>query len=139
MRMPLLSPSVPPTAPSLVGESPCSDGACSTGVATAAAAKGRGRRCHYGRTVITFLSFIGIPELKYMYVGAPMFVLYSCTENCSLNALSRPIAPSVVSGSPCSDDAGWMGAATAAITGRGQRCHYGLMDGHLLSFISMDS
>ena len=106
------------------------------GVATAAA--GRGRRCHYGRTVITFLSFIdlGIPDLKYMYVGVPMFVLYSCTENCSLNALLRSVAPSVVSGSPCSDDAGWMGAAAAtAITGRGRRCHYGLMDGHLLSFI----
>ena len=43
-----------------------------------------------------------------------MFVLYSCTENCSLNALLRPVAPSVVSGSPCSDDAGWMGAAAAA-------------------------
>ena len=65
-----------------------------------------------------------------------MFVLYSCTENCSLNALLIPVAPSVVRGSPCSDDAGWMGAAAAtAITGRGRRCHYGLMDGHLLSFI----
>ena len=35
-------------------------------------------------------------------------------------------------------DAGWMGAAAAAaITGRGRRYkhNYGLMDGHLLSFI----
>jgi|MEHZ01.5.fsa_nt_MEHZ011467145.1_1 hypothetical protein len=44
MRMTSLLPSAPPTAPSLVGGSSCSDGACSTGVATAAAGRGRHRQ-----------------------------------------------------------------------------------------------
>ena len=36
------------------------------------------------------------------------------------------------------NDAGWMGVATTtAVTGRVRRCHYGLMDGHLLSFIGI--
>ena len=68
-----LSPSTPPTAPSVIGEAPCSDGAC-TGFATATPR--RGWVCHYGRTVITFLSFIGILDLKYMYVRCPLFVFY---------------------------------------------------------------
>ena len=57
----------------MIGEAPCSDGA-STRFATTAPR--RGQVCHYGRTVITFLSFIGIPDLKYMYVRCPLFVFY---------------------------------------------------------------
>ena len=93
-----------------------------------------------GRTVINFLSSIGIPDFNYMYVDVPLFVFYDCTENCSCNTLSRdsrPVAPSVVGGMPCSDDAGWMGAAAAAVTGRGRCFHYGFMDDHLLSFIGI--
>jgi hypothetical protein len=29
------------------------------------------------------MSLIGIPDLKYMHVDVPMFVFYSCIENCS--------------------------------------------------------